>query len=481
MGLGSSTFASLSEPEYLWYFAGNIAFFMGMQMQFVLRGYLAFELTDAASALGLVSASIALPMLVSAPFGGVVADRVNKRNLLIITQSVAAAASMLIAVLILMDLIRFWHLIAISVATGGVFSFNMPARQALVPLLVPRHKMQNAISLQMGGMNLTRIIAPSVAGLLIAPIGLGWVYMITFFLFVLAVASEFHLPKVGMGGEVPPVTKFFEDFAAGFRYIAQHRTIAMLLAAGSVIPLLGFPVQMLLPVFAKDVYGMGPSGLGLLATMTGVGGLIGALYSATLDRIAAKGRIMMIGGFAMGTFLVAFALSPWFVGALLFLALANIGQMLFMSTNNTVIQSNLPGEIRGRVMSVMMMSFGIMPFGVLPISLLADQVGAPRAIGASSVVLLVVLGGMFFLTAKLRNLRMEQFATARLSPVQAARLVAQGRLTPEEAARMTGEAVLPRWDAVPAPERSAGAPDRAREPAGEGVPGKRGPQPTRYQ
>lgn len=465
----------------MWYFAGNIAFFMGMQMQFVLRGYLAFELTDAAVALGLVSASIALPMLVSAPFGGVVADRVNKRNLLIITQSIAAAASLVIAVLILTDLIRFWHLIAISVATGGVFSFNMPARQALVPLLVPRHKMQNAISLQMGGMNLTRIIAPSFAGLLIAPIGLGWVYMITFFLFVLAVASEFHLPKVGMGGEVPPMTKFFEDLAGGFRYIAEHRTIAMLLAAGAVIPLLGFPVQMLLPVFAKDVYGMGPSGLGLLATMTGVGGLIGALYSASLDRVAAKGRIMLIGGFSMGAFLVAFAASPWFVGALVFLALANVGQMLFTSTNNTVIQSNLPPEVRGRVMSVMMMSFGIMPFGVLPISYLADNVGAPKAIGYSSLALLAVLAGMFFLTSKLRTLRMERAAMAELSPVQAARLVAEGKLTREEAARLSGAEVLPRWDAATrAPLTPASVPGRSREP-GEGIRGERGPEPTRYQ
>src|SRR5690606_26748157 len=121
-----------------------------------------------------------------------------KRTLLILTQSFAAFASVVTAALILTDLIEFWHLLAISLATGTVFSFNMPARQALVPLLVPQHKLQNAISLQMGGMNFTRIIAPALGGLLIAPLGIGLVYMVTFVLFVLAVASEFHLPKEGL-------------------------------------------------------------------------------------------------------------------------------------------------------------------------------------------------------------------------------------------------------------------------------------------
>lgn len=164
-----TTFTSLKEREYAWYFAGNIAFFMGMQMQIILRGYLAYDLTGQAFALALVSAAMAIPMLVVAPFGGVVADRVNKRTLLMITQSVAAIASVVIAIMILAGVIELWHLIAVSLVTGTVFSFNMPARQALVPNLVPQHKLMNAISLQMGGMNLTRIIAPATGGLLIAP------------------------------------------------------------------------------------------------------------------------------------------------------------------------------------------------------------------------------------------------------------------------------------------------------------------------
>jgi MFS family permease len=176
----ATTFASLHERDYVSFFAGNVSFFMGMQMQFILRGYLAYELTNAASALGVLSASIAVPMLITAPFGGVIADRVNKRTLLIVTQTLTAIASLVVSVLILADMIEFWHLIAVSLVTAVLFSFNMPARQALVP----QHLLMNAISLQMGSMNLTRIIAPAVAGLLIGPIGVGYVYLITSVLFL---------------------------------------------------------------------------------------------------------------------------------------------------------------------------------------------------------------------------------------------------------------------------------------------------------
>src|SRR4030095_8548676 len=195
---GAATFASLGEADFRWYFVGNLAFFMAMQMQFVLRGSLAFELTHSAAALGLVGVAITLPMLLVAPIGGVVADRVNKKTLLINTQLVAAVASLVPAVLIIGGWIQFWHILAVCLVTGIVFSFNMPARSALVPLLVPRHRLMNAISLQMGGMNFTRIIAPAVAGMLIAPIGVGASYLVTAGLFGLAVLSEIRLPQPGL-------------------------------------------------------------------------------------------------------------------------------------------------------------------------------------------------------------------------------------------------------------------------------------------
>jgi MFS family permease len=429
------TFTSLSEPEYAWYFLGNMAFFMAMQMQFILRGFLAYDLTDSAASLGIIAISISVPMLFAAPVGGVIADRVNKRTLLIVTHLSAAAASLLVSILIIAGWLEFWHLVVISLATGTVFSFNMPARQALVPQLVPQHKLMNAISLQMGGMNLTRIIAPALGGLLIAPLGAGWVYMITTVLFTVAALSELHLPKHGMKPEGPPKS-FREDFAGGFQYIARHRMIALLITTGMLIPLFGFPVQQILPVFAEDVFDKGPSGLGVLAAMSGVGGLIGAIISANMDSQPHKGRLMLAGGLFMGTFLLAFAVTPFFGLALIFLALGNVGQMVFNTTNNTAIQANLPPEVRGRVMSVTMMSFGLMPLGVLPLMAAADSIGAQAAVAISSCVLIATMIVLFSLNSTLRGLRLDKAARSSLSPVRAAQLVADGKLTQDEADRL---------------------------------------------
>ncbi len=419
-----------------------MAFFTAMGMQFLLRGFLAFELTDTAAALGYVSASIAVPLLVVSPIGGTVADRVNKRTLLIMTQSVAAAASAVTAFLILTDQIVFWHLLAVSLVTGIVFSFNMPARQALVPQLVPRHKLMNAISLQMGGQNATRILAPAIAGVLIAPLGIGWVYVVTTMLFVVATASEFRLPVHGM---VNPRERrpFLDDFVGGFQYILGQRTLALLLALGLVFPLFAFPLQQMLPVFAEDVFHVGAGGLGALSAASGVGGLLGAMVAANLDAVRHKGRLMFVGGLWLGGLFVAFALTPHFLPALLLLAIGNVGGMVFQTTNNTVIQAGLPAAVRGRVMSVMMMSFGLMPLGTVPVTIAADHIGASWAVVGSSVALLVTMVAFYAWSPRLRHLTVDALPQADLSPVEAARLVAEGHLTQAEADQQSGQVSAP--------------------------------------
>ena len=432
------TFTSLQEPEFAWYFAGNMAFFMAMQMQNLLRGFLAFELTDSATALGLITATIAVPLLIASPFGGVTADRVNKRTLLLITQSAAAVASLIVALLILTDQIVFWHLLVASLGTGLIFSFNMPARQALVPQLVPQHKMMNAISLQMGGQNVSRILAPAVAGLLIAPFGVGYVYLLTTVLFVLAVLSELRLPKHGMQAmDEDERRPFMDDLRGGFAYVLSQPTLRMLMLLALLFPLFAFPVQQMLPVFAEDVFDVGSGGLGILAAVTGVGGLVGAILAANMDRQEHKGRLMLVGALAMGSLILAFTQMNTFFVALLFLGLANIGAMIFMTTNNSVIQASLPPEMRGRVMSVLMMSFGLMPLGVLPVTIAADAIGAQGAVAIAQIALLVTVAVIFTRSRRLRNLRIKPLAYSDLSPVQAAALVAEGKMTKAEAERLT--------------------------------------------
>jgi MFS family permease len=432
-----TTFASLGERDFRWYAAGNVAFFMAMQMQFVLRGYLAYDLTQSAWALGIIGAAISLPMLIVAPIGGVVADRVNKKHLLVVTQLAAALASVVVSVLIFGEWLVYWHLLAVSLFTGVMFSFNMPARSAIAPLLVPQHKLMNAISLQMGGMNFTRIIAPALAGLLIAPMGAGGVYLLTTVLFMIAVCSEFQLPRHGLTGSVQRASGL-HAFRDGLRYVRTERIVGLLVLTNLLMPLFSFPVHQLLPVFAVDVFGVGAPGLGILTAMTGLGGIVGALVAANLDHHPAKGRIMFGAGIGMSVSLGLFALAPTFPLAMGCLALAGVGQMLFTTANNTVIQARVPEDLRGRVNSLVLMSVGVMPLGVLPLTAIADVAGAQVTVAGSSTVLLLVVVMLFALVKPLRDLRMAPLVHAELSRVQAAGLVAAGKLTREEADRRSG-------------------------------------------
>jgi MFS family permease len=241
-----------------------------------------------------------------------------------------------------------------------------------------------------------------------------------------------------MKGRAEATGSMLPQLAEGFRYIGRTPLMRVLLLSALVMPLFAFPVQLVLPVFAKDVFEMGPGGLGLLMAFAGLGGLVGALVTAGLDAVPHKGRLMLVGTVLQGGCFIAFAVSPVFAAALLFLALGNIGGMLFMTTNNSVIQTRVPEEYRGRVMAVLMMSFGVMPLGVLPMTLAADAIGAPAAVVVSSVLLVTTLALFFAISRELRTLHVTPGRRAELSPAQAAALVAEGKITPEQAAHMTG-------------------------------------------
>jgi MFS family permease len=437
-GLGEwgRTFTALRERDYAVYFGGNLAFFMAMQMNQLLRGFLAFEITGSATALGLVALAVALPMLFVSPFGGVIADRYDKRKLLLATQGLVALVNVVLAVLIFADLIEFWHLLISALFLGLTISLAMPARNALVPQLIPQHKLMNAVSLQMGGMNLTRIVGPALAGVLIAPLGLGTVWSVSVVLYVVGMLTILLLPRHGMasGGQGD---RFMTELVDGFRYVVSAPTIRLLLLAGLMMPLFAFPVQLVLPVFAgEDVYDVGGAGLGIMMAAAGFGGLAGALISTTLDHWPLKGRIMLAGAVLQGALFIAFALTPVFAAAVVFLAVGNIGGMLFMTSNNSVIQTEVPERYRGRVLSMLMMSFGAMPLGVLPLTVLSDLIGPQASVAGAMVIMVVSLLLFFLLSDQLRNLRVVPGREAELSPAQAAAAVAEGRLTREEADRL---------------------------------------------
>lgn len=398
-----ATFASLSIPQYSLYFWGMVAFFFGMNMMIILRGYLVYEITDSSSALALIMLSVALPMLVIAPIGGVIADRVDRRSLMIWAQLSVCVLNAINTLLISIGVIEFWHLMVLSTLSGISFSFNMPARQAVVPSLVPRELMMNAMSLGSSAMNATRIVAPALGGLLVPLIGVGGGFAVLTFMYAVSVVMTFGLPKMPPAARAADVT-FFSDFKAGFSYIRNNRLVLGLLLIGTVPMIFAMPYQTLLPVFSEDVWDVGAVGFGAMQAMAGIGGLAGGLLVANMDNFPHKGRVMLSAAVVSGIFLVAFALSPIFAVALPMLIVVGLAQMVFMTVNNTVITSVIPDHIRGRVMSVLMMSFGLMPFGAVPAGILADQMGVPIVVAAGGVMLIVTVLAGYALFPQFRTL-----------------------------------------------------------------------------
>jgi MFS family permease len=326
-----------------------------------------------------------------------------------------------------------------TILTGVVLPLCMPSRNAVLPLLVAQHRITNAVSLSMGGQNLTRIIGPSIAGLLIAPLGLGVVWGLIVVLEVVAILSVLPLPRHGMRS-THASHGFVTDLTAGFQYIGASRLMALLVFSAMVMPLFGFPIQQALPVFAEDVFDRGPDALGFLMAAAGVGGFSGAVLATALDVLRHKGRILLAGALLMSGSYLAFAFAPTFEWALALLALGNLGAMLFQTTNQSIVQAITSDEMRGRVWAVLMMSFGVTPLGILPLTIAIDEIGAPAAVAGSAVIMLAILISLFTLSPRLRTLSMDSLEQAELSPAEAARLVAEGQITPEEAQRLTGRA-----------------------------------------
>jgi MFS family permease len=386
-----ATFASLSIPEYSLYFWGMLAFFSGMNMMIVLRGFLVYDLTGDPKALAAIMLSVALPMLLIAPIGGVVTDRVDRRSLMLVAQLAVALVNLINTILIIADLVAMWNLLIMSMLSGVAFSFNMPARQAAMPNLVPRELLMNAMSLGSSAMNGTRIIAPAIGGLLVAPIGLGGGFAVLTALYVLSAVLTLGLPKMPPKDRDAKVT-FFTDFKAGFSYIRADRLVLGLLLLGTIPMIFAMPYQTLLPVFTEDVWDVGATGLGFLQAAAGVGGLVGTLITANMDRSPRKGWIMLMASCLTGVFLMAFSYSIFNV-ALAMIAIVGLTSMVFMTVNNTMITSLIPDNVRGRVSSVFMMTFGLMPLGVVPASIAADTIGveAVTAIGGGLLIVSVLL------------------------------------------------------------------------------------------
>ncbi len=401
---GSTGFAILRNTQFRWLYLSNIAFFFAMNGQMIVRSYIAFDITNRnAFALGLINLAVAVPMLVVSPFGGVVADRVEKRRLIMIGQAVLLLNELAVLTLLMTERLEFWHLFAVVFVMGCTFPFIMPARQAIVVTIVGRRGLGNAMALQMGAMNAARVVAPALAGFLIWIVGVKATYLVAVVVYGFALAAMSRIDR-----SPAPIretkTSVYHDILEGFRYVAGYPPVRVLMVLGILPMLLAMPFQALLVVFAVDVWDVGSRGLGVLQAAAGLGGMAGAFFLAWRAEPKRKLRMMMASLLGFGGSLFLFALSPWFALGLFMVLIADVFASVFQTLNNTIIQTVIPDAVRGRVMSVMMMTFGLTPLGTVPISAMAQKWGAPFAVGIAAVVMVVLSAIVFLLSRSFRDI-----------------------------------------------------------------------------
>ncbi len=388
------TFRSLRYRDFRLLWISTLFISAGQWFQQITVSWLVWEMTGNEFLLGSVNGVRALPMLI-APLGGVAADRVDRKWLLQGTAVALFFFSAAMVAIILADVLEVWHLFAFMFITGVIWSFNNPVRQSIAPNLVPRHDLMNALALQSAGFNFSRILGPAIAGVVLAYLGAAE----NFGLQTLAYVGVFLmvLPMV-----VPVVTRanpgtVRESLSEGLRYVLSHRTLRTQFSLAFIPPLLAFPYIALMPVFATDVYGREAGAFGLMGSAVGVGAVIGTLTIATLTNVERRGLLLLSAILALGIALVAFSQTQSFELGLFFLAVIGAAQMVYLTTNQTLLQLTVPDELRGRAMGIYMLSFGMMPLGGLIGGVLATVIGAPSTILLlGSLVCVLAVGYLTF-------------------------------------------------------------------------------------
>ena len=367
-------FEALTQPDFrrLWW--GGMFVFLAMQTQQIARSWLAYELTGTNAALGGVLIGFGVAGLVAIPTGGVLADRLNKRTILVATQAVNTVVAIAIAVAIETGVIAYWMIVVASVIGGSTISLLAPARMAMTAEIIDRSALTNAIMLGQMSAQASRVVGPAVAGALIgvAVIGVEGVYYLSAVLSLLAVVLSLTLP-LGAPRRVADATPL-EDLREGIRYTAADPDLVRLLVASLLVVMFGFAYQAFLPSMVADLFDRGPGALGAMTTAGAVGAVVVSILLANVstDRLD---RLQGLAAFSLGIMIIAFALAPTYPVALAMMLLIGAATAAFQALNGSLVLSITDLEYHGRVQSLIMLSFSAFGLAALPFGLLADRVG----------------------------------------------------------------------------------------------------------
>lgn len=404
------TFDSLRTPRFRDFFLSMLGQMASQNMQMVVRSYLAFLLTGSYAALGTIALASALPGILLAMVGGAIADRVARRKVVVQTgQVVNALNACAVAVLLLTDTLTFGLLLTSAVVQGTSMALMMPSRQALLPSLVPREQLMNAVALNSAGMNTMRLFAPALGGVLFEWAGAAWVYFLMSGLYLFASVFLLRVPEepreiVAAGSISGEVKAGIANITGGLSYIVRDPIIGPLMGINILVVLTAMPYMFLLGGFVQDVFDAGADSLGLLQSVSGIGALTGALVIASLPA-RRRGAGFLLGSAFQGLMLLlAFTLSTsvWMMAG--FMLAMGLGQSARQSLSNVLVQSYVEEEYRGRVMSVYMLQFSLSQLGAFLTGLLAAAIGPRAALGLTSAALVVLALGAFAFIPRLRNL-----------------------------------------------------------------------------
>src|SRR5687767_6832796 len=378
---------ALSYPNYRLFFGGQIVSLTGSWISMTATSWLVYRLTGSAMALGVVGFAGQIPGFLLGPFAGALLDRWDRHRVLVVTQTFSMVQSFALAYLTVTGHITVPAVIALNAVQGLVNAFDMPARQAfLSTMITDREDLANAIAMNSSMFNAARLVGPSIAGVMIATLGEAWCFLVDGVSYFAVIVALLSMKGVRQVNRALPAG-IMEHLIEGWRYVFGFRPIRSLMLQLAWLCLVAMPFSVLMPVFADQILGGGPHTLGFLMGASGLGAMFGALWLTTRKSVVGLGRVILINTVVFGCGLMGFAVSRWLGVSLVFMTIAGFGMMVQTASTNTVIQTLVDEEKRGRVMSFYTMAFlGTAPFGSLLAGWLSTRIGAPQTVFLSGVL-----------------------------------------------------------------------------------------------
>jgi MFS family permease len=399
----SFMFRALRSRNYRLFFGGQSVSLIGTWMTRVATGWLVYRLTGSAILLGTISFAGQVPAFFLAPLAGVLVDRWDRHRTLVVTQTVSMLQSFALGGLALAGVITVWEIAALALVQGIVNAFDMPARQAFVLQMVDeRENLGNAIALNSSMVNAARLVGPALAGVIIAAVGEAWCFLIDGASY-LAVIASLLMMRIGVSRARPARSAMFDQWIAGWRYVSTSVPIRSILLLLAITSFAGMPYTVLMPIIASRVLHGGPNMLGMLMAASGLGALAGAVSLAARRTVLGLGKRILVSCILFGSALIAFGLSDRDWLSISILPLVGFGMMQQMAASNTILQTIVDDEKRGRVMAFYSMAFqGMAPFGSLAAGALAARAGTPATLILSGLVCLI---GSAWFARKLPEIR----------------------------------------------------------------------------